>query len=468
MSRIEITKNADSRNSGARLLIAIGCAAALVLGASPDLAKASDTVGPFSISVKSKKYAKYGATGNLVSKITLSGPAIRRGRPTIACDRRYCGRPSGSSKRVRRSRLFRQRVTFSNVNWLLAPDRGFTVKVIPKSRRLLGVYAKVAPPDQLNSRFTISEVGCLKRTGRAVACPPNARLPLVTRRFPVPSPPVYQPGGELAAASLGPGRVSLFTTGGDNQLWVRNYSDSGGWTEWQILGGNLTSGPTVVRNGAGRLDVFARGAENRLVHLSFQDGVGWSNWRVVGGAISSTPSVSSWVDGRLSVFARGFSNELVHVYSNDSGSSWSPWENLGGCMTSAPTSASWAQGRVDVFWRGCTANELAQKIWSGGWSQTFNLGGVLGQAPSAITLIAGHLDVYAGAADNMIWHRFIQEPGPWSPWESMNSPVVAVPPAGVGLDSTHAQLFSRGVDGSVISSEWNSQTGWSAWTTLWK
>jgi hypothetical protein len=38
--------------------------------------------------------------------------------------------------------------------------------------------------------------------------------------------------------------------------------DEGGWSEWESLGGVLTSGPDVSSWAAGRLDVFARGTNS--------------------------------------------------------------------------------------------------------------------------------------------------------------------------------------------------------------
>ena len=65
----------------------------------------------------------------------------------------------------------------------------------------------------------------------------------------------------------------------------------------------------------------------------------WSNWEDLGGVLTSGPGVSSWAANRLDVFVRGTDNALWHKWWN--GSSWNGWESLGGVITSAPTAASW-------------------------------------------------------------------------------------------------------------------------------
>jgi hypothetical protein len=63
--------------------------------------------------------------------------------------------------------------------------------------------------------------------------------------------------------------------------------------------------------GAGRIDLFARGVDNALVH-KWWDGERWSEWENLGGALSSGPAVASWGAGRLDVFVRGNDNSLYH------------------------------------------------------------------------------------------------------------------------------------------------------------
>src|SRR5882724_1644885 len=93
---------------------------------------------------------------------------------------------------------------------------------------------------------------------------------------------------------------------------------------------------------------------------------GWSNWEDLGGTLTSGVGVSSWAANRLDVFVRGTDNALWHKWWG--GSSWSGWESLGGTLKSAPGAVSWGNNRIDVFGRG-TDNALWHKWWDGSsWS----------------------------------------------------------------------------------------------------
>jgi len=75
----------------------------------------------------------------------------------------------------------------------------------------------------------------------------------------------------------------------------------------------------------------------------------WSNWESLGGVLSSAPDVCSWGPGRLDGFVRGTDNALYHKWYDGR---WSDWESLGGVLTSDPSAVSWGSGRIDVFVRG--------------------------------------------------------------------------------------------------------------------
>lgn len=68
------------------------------------------------------------------------------------------------------------------------------------------------------------------------------------------------------------GRLDIFACGQDNALWHKWYD--GRWSDWESLGGVITSDPGAVSWGNGRIDVFARGQDNALWH-KWYDG----HWR---------------------------------------------------------------------------------------------------------------------------------------------------------------------------------------------
>ena len=160
------------------------------------------------------------------------------------------------------------------------------------------------------------------------------------------------------------------------QLTLNEMGQGGGqpsdeWSDWENLGGALTSAPAVSSWQPNRLDVFVRGTDNALYH-KYWNGSQWIDWESLGGVLTSAPAAVSWGSNRIDVFVRGTDNALYHKYWN--GSQWIDWESLGGELTSAPAVASWATNRLDVFVKG-TDNALYHKYWNGSqWSDWESLG----------------------------------------------------------------------------------------------
>ncbi|MFA5635349.1 MAG: hypothetical protein WC977_05525, partial [Anaerovoracaceae bacterium] len=163
-----------------------------------------------------------------------------------------------------------------------------------------------------------------------------------------------------------------------------------GWSNWEDLGGVLTSAPAVASWQPNRLDVFGRGQNNALWH-KYWDGRQWSGWEDLGGVLTTAPAAVSWGRGRIDVFAVGQNQALWHIYWD--GRQWSGWEDLGGVLTSAPTVASWQPNRLDVFARGQN-NALWHKYWDGRqWSGWEDLGGVLTSPPAAVSWGPNRIDI---------------------------------------------------------------------------
>ena len=226
-----------------------------------------------------------------------------------------------------------------------------------------------------------------------------------------PSPPVTgwsqweDLGGILTSApavsSWQSNRLDVFGRGQNNALWHK-WWDGRSWSGWEDLGGILTSAPTAVSWGSNRIDVFGRGQNNALWH-KWWDGRSWSNWEDLGGILTSAPAVSSWSANRLDVFARGQNNALWHKWWD--GRSWSIWEDLGGgSISSGPAAASTGTNRLEIFARG-QRNELLFRTWNGNrWSGWQSLGGVLTSEPAAVSWGGNRLDVFARGQNNHLWH----------------------------------------------------------------
>ncbi|HEY5857000.1 MAG TPA: tyrosinase family protein, partial [Aldersonia sp.] len=152
-----------------------------------------------------------------------------------------------------------------------------------------------------------------------------------------------------------------FARGTDSALWHRWFDH--GWSDWESLGGILTSEPAVCSWASGRLDVFARGTDSALWHRWFDNG--WSNWESVGGIVTSSPAAASWGPGRIDVFARGTDSALWHRWFDNG---WSNWESLAGILTSGPAAVSWGPGRIDVFAAGTDS-----ALWHRWWDSAANV-----------------------------------------------------------------------------------------------
>ena len=62
-------------------------------------------------------------------------------------------------------------------------------------------------------------------------------------------------------------------------MWIRSWTNTGGWAPWASLGGHPTSGPAAVTTAPNRLAVFAR-AGQRVLFNGFSSA--WTGWQDFG------------------------------------------------------------------------------------------------------------------------------------------------------------------------------------------
>ncbi|HEX8632012.1 MAG TPA: trypsin-like serine protease [Catenuloplanes sp.] len=284
----------------------------------------------------------------------------------------------------------------------------------------------------------------------------------------------------MSMVAMTPDRRDLFARSRNNTLVQKTYVN-GKWSDWQDLGGWITSAPAVASFEPGRMDVFVRaGSNNSLFHRFFANG-SWSVWSDLGGELTSAPAVASWGPGRLDIVARGWvrsggmtagmlPNQLVHKTWSANGG-WSSWNHLdtGGPglnlgLTSAPTIAAWGVNRLDVFYRDAD-NQLCRKSWSGRWeSRECYAGEAMASAPTVGSFVPGRLDVFALNARGQLLHKFFDN-GRWSVLGNLGGRSRTVPAvvgwslgAEKGLD-----LLSEGASGDLEQLSWNSKVGWIPW-----
>jgi Repeat of unknown function (DUF346) len=257
-------------------------------------------------------------------------------------------------------------------------------------------------------------------------------------------------GGTLssspAATSWGPNRIDLFARGQDLALYHMWWD--GTWHYWTKLGGSLSSDPVAVSWGANRLDVFARGQDLALYHMwSTDGGATWQWWTKLGGSLSSNPGGSTWGTGRIDLYAAGQDKALYHMWTSDGGTSWNYWTKLGGTLSSDPAAASWGMNRLDVFARG---QDLAlYHMWStdGGttWQWWTKLGGSLSSSPAATTWGPNRLDLFARGQDTGMYHMWSTDGTTFNSWQPEGGSWTLNPTAASRAQGV-IEVFARGTD----------------------
>ena len=127
----------------------------------------------------------------------------------------------------------------------------------------------------------------------------------------------------LTAVSWGSGRIDLFWMGPDRDLMHRMWSEAGGWSADESLGGELAAPAAVTAWAENEMEVFAVFSDGQLWDR-YWDGAAWHSWETLGGELAGQPAASSWGADRIDVFAPGRDGRLWHRWWN--GAEWVPWE----------------------------------------------------------------------------------------------------------------------------------------------
>jgi hypothetical protein len=313
----------------------------------------------------------------------------------------------------------------------------------------------------------------------------------------VPHPEFRSPDGRFVYGSLEStptvsrnrdGRLEVFALGLRDpftadlvHIW-QPAANSGPWSGWASLGGNLKlTAPAVGRNADGRIEVFACTSDNALWHIwQTAPNNGWSNWERLGGVVLGTPAVVETVDGRLEVFVRGSDWRLWHIWQTSPNGGWSGWEPLGGVMLRSPVVSRNFDGRLEVFSTvGAPYPWNLGHIWqtwpNGRWS---NWAGDLlvtnqFETPSVGQNADGRLEMFGnGSWLGRLQHQWQTWPNlSWSSWNTSSdrdlggvhtsTPVVARNADG------RMEVFARGTDYKVYHL-WQTarNNGWSDWDRI--
>ena len=274
-----------------------------------------------------------------------------------------------------------------------------------------------------------------------------------------------------AAASRGPGQVSVFIRGADGMLLTADLS-GGSFTPWRSLGGYLDSGPGAAGRDAATADVFVRGGDSGLYHRFFTTSGGWSNWGGLGHTMLSAPGVSiRRGSGIIDLFWRGTDNGL-EAKSWVPGQGWTDVNNTQvdpGATLSAPAVVSRANGLVDLIVRGTDDSVYVNTYNGAGWGGWGQIPGGMKtqQAPAATVRTLNTMDIFVRSGSGEI--RWVSWDGAaWSGWKTVPGAVDSGP-AVVADTSQRMWLFARrgsDVVYNVYDAGRGPQEGWSGWRQL--
>lgn len=131
------------------------------------------------------------------------------------------------------------------------------------------------------------------------------------------------------------------------------------WCAWTRLGvapagrGSFTGEPAIGLTAANEYDVFVRGSDNTLWrlpngHLADQNRTDWEN---LGGYITSPPAAAGRGDGRVDVVALGYDSAVWHMWRANAGTPWSAWTRVPGSETFkyAPAIVARGTGALDAY-----------------------------------------------------------------------------------------------------------------------
>lgn len=265
-----------------------------------------------------------------------------------------------------------------------------------------------------------------------------------------------------ATASRRHGDIYVFVRAADGAIYAKHRL-ADGWSPWESLGGNATSGPAAVAFG-GTIQVFARGADGAVWQTWLQDDGNWHAWISLGGYTLSAPAVTvRRGEGYLDLVVRGGDSQMYHQ-SYVPGTGWSGFGPIGGVLTSGASVNSQAPHLLNI-WSRATDGTMVQKSWTGSaWTEWSSLGGGLNGAPTSISRQENVINVYARAGDATYARGW--NPAGWTDWMLLDSSPIASAPAAGADGADREYLFARRGNDSVQYKEWNAGTGWNAWVDI--
>jgi hypothetical protein len=224
---------------------------------------------------------------------------------------------------------------------------------------------------------------------------------------------------ELAVAHLPDGAPVLVVVDGDDLAWYAwKPAPASPWSDWQPLGGRITSVAADLIPGGGPV-IF--GIRDGRVYHRWQDRPhsAWKEWTSLEGPPGGarTLGVTSITHGGLVVFTLGGDNAIHHRWQGKPFGTWHDWESLGGAVKSFAVAKSPAGG-LAVFAIG-TDDGVQYRYQSkpfGEWSRWIDLRGKAKNLAAQISYADG-LEVFAVGMHDDVYHKWCDRlDSPWTEW----------------------------------------------------
>lgn len=251
------------------------------------------------------------------------------------------------------------------------------------------------------------------------------------------APTVVSTGGE---------NLSLFVVGGDSGVYQSNWDGTAWSPEWINLDGFSLSAPAAIatqKDTKTEIELFILG-QKRQVQRRIGDGNTWGEWENLSGFAKQGVSVCAQGNQRH-IFTIGADNALYQMTLD--GETSRGWTNLGGFCLSSPAVVSWGETRIDLVVRGGD-HAIYHKFWDGSqWSDWISLGGIWLYAPAVATWGENHLEVFAVGTSNQLFRKSFNGTT-WSDWESLGGICISAPTA-IAPQEKQLEVFVVGGDNAI-------------------
>jgi alpha-galactosidase len=253
--------------------------------------------------------------------------------------------------------------------------------------------------------------------------------------------------GQVQVGMLPDGRPQIFVIGQDNTIWTAyktGTDPNSAWSGWSSMGnpGVSINQLTVGTSADGRLNLFATGSDGNVWNAYKQTSdtnsqwSGWSSMGQGGNGLSGQVQVGILPDGRFQLFALGHDTNVWTDYktSTDANSAWSGWSSMGnpGKQLSYLTVGAFSDGRLNLFATGSDGNVWnvykqttdPNSSWSG-WSSFGQAGSGFASSVQVGFLADGRVILFVIDTNGTTWEKYKTTTDPnavWSDWINLGQP----------------------------------------------